>query len=101
MRQQFFFFLAFCSKHLQLVQVLLIESAVIFMAHEMRKINFSQAISQSGFYPFHLQEGDSTEAVPTGKVRHTLARVLKLGHIVSDIELVDNSFNCSFIPSFG
>ena len=58
-------------------------------------MNFCQTIPQSGFIMEH-----STEAVPTGRVRHALARVLKLGHIVSNIELVDNSFNCSFITSF-
>ena len=34
-------------------------------------------------------------------VRQTLARMLKLGHIVWSIEWVDNSFSCSLMPSFG
>ena len=34
-------------------------------------------------------------------VRQTFATVLKHRHTVSSIELVDNSFNCSFMSSFG
>lgn len=34
----------------------------------------------------------STDVVPTGMVRQTFARVLKLGQIVCSIELVANSF---------
>ena len=43
----------------------------------------------------------STEAVPTGMVRQTLARMLKFGNMVCIMELVDNSFNCSLISSLG
>ena len=50
----------------------------------MRKCGFSQAISQSRFYHFHLGE-----AVLSGI---TFVRIFKFGHIVSNTELVDNSF---------
>ena len=44
---------------------------------------------------YHWEKECSAEAVPTGIAKHTFARILKFGHIVSNIELVDNSFNCS------
>ena len=47
------------------------------------------------FIIFICENESSTDAVPTGMVRQAFARVLKLGHTVSSIELVDNSFNCS------
>ena len=54
----------------------------------MRKINFSQVIPQSGFYQFHGEEKErSTEAVPTGRIRHTFTRVLKLGSIFLTLNL--------------
>ena len=37
--------------------------------------NFDQV-----FIIFIFEKGCSTEVVPTGRVRHTFARVLKLGH---------------------
>ena len=43
----------------------------------------------------------STEAVPTGMVRQTLASMVKFGNMVCIMELVDNSFNCSLISSLG
>ena len=50
---------------------------------------------------FILEKERSTEAVPTGMVRQTLARMLKFGNMVCIMELVDNSFNCSLISSLG
>ena len=44
------------------------------------------------FIIFIYKKERSTEAVPTGMVRHTIARVLKPGHITSSSELTDNSF---------
>ncbi len=58
---------------------------------------FSKSISQTRLYHFHMER--STEAVPTGMVRQTLARMLKFGNMVCIMELVDNSFNCSLISS--
>ena len=58
------------------------------------------SISQRRFYNFHMGKKRSTEAVPTGMVRQTLARMLKFGNMVCIMELVDNSFNYSVIRIF-
>ena len=50
---------------------------------------------------FVWEKERSTEAVPTGMVRQTLARMHKFGNMVCIMELVDNSFNCSLISSLG
>ena len=44
------------------------------------------------FIIFIGEKERSIEAVPTGIAKHTFVRILKFGHIVSNIELVDNSF---------
>ena len=46
------------------------------------------------FIIFIWEKERSTEAVPTGIAKHSFVRILKFGHIVSDI-------NCSFMSSFG
>ena len=57
--------------------------------------------SDETFTIFIWEKERSTEAVPTGMVRQTLARMLKFGNMVCIMELVDNSFNCSLISSLG
>ena len=52
------------------------------------------------FIIFIWEKEHSTE-VPTGIAKHIFARVLKFGHIVYNIELVDNLYNYSFMSSFG
>ena len=97
-QQFFFFFLAFHSKHLLVVQVLLlIESVVILWnLHEMRKINFSQEITQSVSF--------ARRSAPLMQFLLEGSCILSQGYssldIVSNVELVDSSFNCSFISSF-
>ena len=67
--------------------------------HEMRKVIITQTIPQSDFIIYIWE--NSTDTVPTGMVRQTFAWLLKLGHIVCSIELVDNCFNCSLMSSLG
>ena len=62
------------------------------------QVDFSD---ERDFTVFIWEKERSTEAVPTGMVRQTLARMLKFGNMVCIMELVDNSFNCSLISSLG
>ena len=48
------------------------------------------------FIIFNCEKERSTEAVPPARVRPTCTRVLKVGHIFSNMELVDNIFNYAF-----
>ena len=43
----------------------------------------------------------STDAVPTGSVMKTLAKVYKLGNIVLSMSFVKRCFNCNDMSSFG
>ena len=75
------------------------DSNAIFIRYE--RLAFPSRFLRPNFTIFIWEKERSTEVVPTGMVRKTLARMLKFGNIVCIMELVDNSFNCSLISSFG
>ena len=58
----------------------------------MRKLTSHRLFHNQVFITIISEKECSTEAVPTGKVGHTFAMALKLGHIVSNIVLVDKFF---------
>ena len=56
----------------------------------MRKIGVFESVPRLlDFIIFFCENEHSTDTLPTGTVRQTFARVLKLGHTVSSIELVE------------
>ena len=75
------------------------DSNAIFIRYE-RLASPSQFL-RPDFTIFIWEKERSTEAVPTGIVRQTLARMFKLGNMVCIMEVIDNSFNCSLISSLG
>ena len=75
------------------------DSNAIFIRYE--RLASPSRFLRRDFTIFIWEKERSTEVVPTGMVRKTLARMLKFGNIVCIMELVDNSFNCSLISSFG
>ena len=75
------------------------DSNAIFIRYE--RLASPSRFLRRDFTIFIWEKERSTEAVSTGMVRQTLARMLKFGNMVSIMELVDNSFNCSLISFLG
>ena len=75
------------------------DSNEIFIRYE--RLASSGRFLRRDFTIYIWEKERSTEAVPTGMVRQTLAGMLKSGNVVCIMELVDHSFNCSLISSLG
>ena len=58
------------------------------------------AISQL-FTPEFGRRNAPQNQFSTGIAKHTFVRILKIGNVVTNIELIDRSFNCTFMSSFG
>ena len=73
------------------------DSNTIFIRYE--RLASPSRFLRRDFTIFIWEKERSTETVPTGMVRQTLAGMLKFGSMVCIMELVDNSFICSLKSS--